>query len=330
MNKNLAAFSILGASLLVAGYMLGPEPFRILIAPEPSPDVLAEPVPQEPKDATLLFVGDIMLSRMVELVTRAAGDYRHPFLLLADTLRAADLVFGNLESPISARGAKAGSIYSFRASPYMMEGISFAGFDALSFANNHVWDYGRDAFLDTLEFLGEKNISPVGAGKDYAEAHAPKVLEAGDARVAFLAYTSLLPESLGKPESVPAVAFPDPQKVKDDIARAKAQADIVVVSFHWGDEYQTKHNADQEARAHEVIDAGADLVVGHHPHVVQELEQYKNGYIAYSLGNFVFDQKFSEETMKGAMLKVTLKEKTITGAELLPIRINDSLQPDID
>ncbi|MEK7608043.1 MAG: CapA family protein [Patescibacteria group bacterium] len=293
----------------------------------PAEDLSIAEAPVLPKDATMLFVGDIMLSRMVGARIIEKNDFRYPFLLAAHTLRSADLTFGNLEGPISRRGKNVGSIYSFRADPYVLEGISFAGFDALSVANNHAWDYGREAFLDTLELLDEKRIFTIGVGKDFTEAHAPKVLTAGDARVALLGYTDLVFKTLGNPESVPAIARPDIETIKTDIVRAKQEADLVVVSFHWGEEYQTKHNATQEALAHDAIDAGANIVVGHHPHVVQELEGYNGGYIAYSLGNFIFDQSFSEETMQGAALRVLLRGKGIAGAELVPIEINESFQP---
>lgn len=325
--KRAIAFLIVAAALFVGGYIVAP-PKSELISPakeEPKPEA-----PAAPKYATMLFVGDIMLSRSVALRMREHDDMLYPFRLAADTLRAADITFGNLENPVSLRGVKVGSIYSFRANPNVLEGVSFAGFDALSVANNHMWDYGREAFLDTLDYLKEEGILAVGGGKDYEEAHAPKVLTAGDAKVAFLGYTDLISKTLGKPESAPAIARPDIETIKADIARAKEEADLVVVSFHWGDEYQTKHNTEQEELAHEVIDAGANIVVGHHPHVVQELEGYNGGYIAYSLGNFIFDQPFSEETMKGAVLEITLKGKEIADAGLLPISINDTFQPSFD
>jgi poly-gamma-glutamate synthesis protein (capsule biosynthesis protein) len=115
--------------------------------------------------------------------------------------------------------------------------------------------------------------------------------------------------------------------VARDIRNAKALADIVVVSYHWGDEYETRHNADQEKRATAAIDAGADLIIGHHPHVVQEVVPYKHGYIAYSLGNFVFDQNFSPDTSWGLTLKVTVKDKKIVSVEEVPVTFNKTYQP---
>lgn len=108
---------------------------------------------------------------------------------------------------------------------------------------------------------------------------------------------------------------------------ANQQGDLVVVSFHWGDEYQTKHNQKQEQFAKAAIDAGADLIIGHHPHVVQEVEQYKDGWIAYSLGNFVFDQNFSKETTQGLVLKVKISGGKITNIDKQPITISNSFQP---
>ena len=122
---------------------------------------------------TLLFVGDIMLSRSVGAVMRKENDFAHPFRLVADTLRKADIAFGNLEGPISVRGEKQGSIYSFRADPRVAEGLTLAGFDVLSLANNHSMDWGRDALQDTRTTLEDNDIKPVGAGMDERQANEP-------------------------------------------------------------------------------------------------------------------------------------------------------------
>ena len=276
---------------------------------------------------TLVFVGDIMLSRGVGRMMEKKNDWQYPFLKIKDTLVEADLLIGNLEGPISSKGVKVGSIYSFRADPRAVVGLADAGFDVLSLANNHLWDYGRDAFNQTLDILREANIDYIGAGIDYPEAHQALVREVKRTKVAFLAYTDLVPISITKENSKPAVAFLDLKQIIPDIAKAKTLADLVVVSFHWGNEYETKHNQKQEALAHAVTDAGANLVIGHHPHVVQEVEKYKDGYIAYSLGNFVFDQNFSTDTRSGLILKVTVKDKKIEKVEPQKIKFTPTYQP---
>ncbi len=277
--------------------------------------------------ATLLFVGDIMLSRNIGKLMVKNNDWSYPYKLISDTLEEADLLFGNFENPVSDRGVLSGSIYSFRVDPRAMPAFKEAGFDVVSFANNHVWDYGHDAFVDSLDILNSHGITPVGGGVDFDQVHTPVVKEVKGTMVAFLAYTKLLPAFLGHKDAAPAVAYPDIDQIRLDVDAAQKVADIVVVSYHWGDEYETSHNAEQGALARATIDAGADLVIGHHPHVSQEIEQYKHGYIAYSLGNFIFDQNFSKDTSHGLMLQVQIKKKSIVSVEGIKVNFNSTYQP---
>jgi len=264
------------------------------------------------KKAELVFVGDIMLSRNIGKTMKEKDDWTYYFKNVRDVLASADLAFANLESVISSQGTLMGSIYSFRADPRAVEGLSYAGFDVVSLANNHVWDYGGIALSDTFDVLKSVDIGYVGAGNSYAEAHTAVVKDVKGMKIAFLGYTNLIPHGVTGVDSRPAVAFIEMDTISRDILKAKESADIVVVSYHWGDEYQTTHNAFQERIAHATIDAGALMVIGHHPHVVQEVESYKDGLIAYSLGNFVFDQNFSTDTREGMLLKVTLMDKKIS------------------
>lgn len=278
--------------------------------------------------STLIFVGDIMLSRAIGAHMAKNGDWSYPFMAVEDSLKQADLTFGNLEGPLSTRGERVGSIYSFEADPQSVEGLVNSGFDVLSIANNHIWDYDAPAFEDTLKTLADNGISPVGGGYSFEIAHTPVVKDVNGTRVAFLAYTDLLPSFLGKDVPGPSVASPDDVvKMSSDIRDAGSLADIVVVSFHWGEEYQTVHNAAQEKLAHAAIDAGADLIVGHHPHVVEDIEQYKGKYIAYSLGNFVFDQNFDADTRHGMLLTVTLRDKKIVSVTPQEVRFTETYQP---
>lgn len=279
------------------------------------------------KTSTLLFVGDIMLSRGIEHITKKNNNWRYPFLKISDFIKNADLAFGNLEGPISKNGTKVGSIYSFQADPRSIEGLLYSGFDVLSIANNHIWDYGKEAFVDTLKILKDNGISYIGGGLSHEEAHQPIIKETKGTKIAYLGYTNLLPSSLGVRNAKPAVAFPDKDQIILDVQKAKTLADVIIVSFHWGDEYETRHNSFQENLAHIAIDAGANLVVGHHPHVVQEVEKYNGGYIAYSLGNFVFDQNFSEDTKSGLLLTVVIKNKKIDELKKHKIGFTSSYQP---
>lgn len=293
-----------------------------------SPKDTQIPDMSEPK--TLVFVGDVMLSRHIGKIMANGDDWRFPFQYVRDFLRSADLVFGNLEGPISGRGTNQGSIYSFNADPYAVQGLTDAHFKVMSVANNHILDYGPQALLDTLSVLKVAGIAPVGAGVDYASAHTSVIETVGDTRIAFLGYTNLLPASVGEKDATPAVARPDEETVRRDIGIVKQDADMVIVSFHWGDEYRTAHNAWQERMAHAAIDAGASLVIGHHPHVVQEVENYNSGYIAYSLGNFIFDQNFSPDTSKGLLLEAFVKDKKVTGIKTMNVSFNAAFQPIIE
>lgn len=280
------------------------------------------------QEATLLFVGDIMLSRNVGKLMREKNDPHFPFLKVASTTAAADIAFGNLENPVSERGVRSGSIYSFRADPASTtEALLFAGFDVVSLANNHIWDYGRQAFIDTYEVLEKNGIGAAGTGPDYEWAHRSVIRSVGTTDVAFLAYTNLLPKWLGLASSTPVAARYDDDTLKADIVKAKEAADAVVVSFHWGVEYDTTHNQEQERVAKLAIDAGAKIVVGHHPHVVQEVEEYNEGLILYSLGNFVFDQNFSKDTRRGLAVEVKLLGTDIAEFAKREVAFTKDFQP---
>lgn len=270
------------------------------------------------KTVTIMLTGDIMLDRGVEYMIekQGKGDFRFPFLKIADYLKKADILFGNLEGPISDKGTKVGSIYSFRATPQAIEGLTFAGFDVLSLANNHAFDYGREALEDTVSRLKEMGIEAVGLG-------TPLIKEIKGVKIAFLAYTNSGLPSWG-------IGWADQnnlEEIKKEIEETKKATDILIVSLHAGEEYQKTPDQFQTDFSKAAIDAGADLVIGHHPHVVQKSEKYKDKWIFYSLGNFVFDQSFSGETMKGLSLEVIIENKKIKGINQKEVKINNYFQP---
>jgi len=278
-----------------------------------------------PRERTLLFVGDVMLSRGVGERMRSEKDWTFPFQQIADTLAAADLTFGNLECPVSDKGRNQHHLYSFRADPRVIEGLNRAGFDVMSIANNHIYDWGTPALLDTQQRLRDAGILPVGAGANDLEAHYPVLLDCGGVKLAFLAYVNIAPKEATAAPGKPGVAWLDPDRVMADIRFARPLADLVIVALHWGVEYAVQPQREQVELARQMIDAGADLVVGGHPHVVQPLEQYNGRWIAYSLGNFVFDQK-SPGTHRGLMLKVKITGKQISEVIPAPIDIDRSFQ----
>lgn len=295
---------------------------------------------KEEKLLTMVFVGDIMLDRGVEAIVNNYDNYRYLFLKTVDILRNADLAFGNLEGPISDGGKKNGSIYSFRFEPQAIEGLKFAGFDVLSLANNHILDYGREAFVNTISILKENNIGVIGAGENYLEANNPVIFnlsrfnlnsDNSDVMVAFLGYALMNPKSYEANKDYSGTSSFDLERVKNEVKMLKMAgiADIVVISFHWGEEYENRSNKKQQEIGRALAEAGADLIIGHHPHVVQEIERYKNSWIAYSLGNFIFDQNFSEETMSGLILKAGIQNKKIKNVEPIDIKIDTNFQPRI-
>ncbi len=285
---------------------------------------------QEDNTVTLLFGGDVMLSRAIGELMEKQNNWSYPFMHIASTLKDADITFVNLEGPIALSGTKKGSIYSFRANPKSIEGLVASGVDVVSIANNHMWDYGREAFLETLAHLDTAGIVYTGGGHTFKDAHTEKVFRIGTTTIAYLAYTPLLPTFLGAGSATPAVAFPTKEQLQEDIERAKGTVDVVVVSVHFGTEYKMTHDAYQEKLAHEIIDYGADLVIGHHPHVVEDIEMYKGKYIVYSLGNLVFDQNFSKETSRGLLVKVYIKNGHVSALDQIPVVFTKTYQPKVD
>ncbi len=289
-----------------------------------------EEVEEEPQEYTLLFTGDIMLNRGVKHMVKTHGeDYTFPFLKIKDTLSDADILFGNLESMISDKGRDVGGIYSFRAKPEAMEGLVFAGFDIVTLANNHTFDWGREAFEDTMKRLSENNILYTGAGFNEEESHSPVIISLDDNfNVGFLGYTEFLFPSAMATSERSGVTTLTKENMERDIKKAKEEVDFLVVTFHYGTEYQKTPNRNQKIWSEGAIDFGADIVIGHHPHVTQPVEVYSDKYIAYSLGNFIFDQYFSEETMKGFMLEVKFIDNNIAEINKIHYKLNEFYQPE--
>lgn len=279
----------------------------------------------------LAFVGDIMLDRGVKnkILSNGGGDYDFPFQFVRERLSAYDILVGNLEGPISDKGKDQGSLYSFRMDPLSARALASAGFDIMSLANNHFADWGAEAMADSFDWLNMANVGYVGAAMDDQSAYTSKIKILGNGtKIAFLSFSDI--DGSYNKNTGPVIASAENEKIKQSINIANGVADITIVSFHFGDEYNLNPNEVQKRLAHMAIDEGADLVVGHHPHVVQPIEQYDGGYIVYSLGNFVFDQKFSDDTMKGALLEVVIGARSILGVNLLGVHLNDDLQPIFD
>ena len=182
---------------------------------------------------------------------------------------------------------------------------------------------------DTFQNLKNAGIIFSGGGNNKEEAYEVKTILKDDTKIAYLSFSEFGKGYLEATDSFAGIAVISDEKLKSGIEKAKNENDIVIVSFHFGEEYKKEPNNDQKRIARKAIDYGADLIIGHHPHVVETIEKYKDKYIAYSLGNFVFDQHFSKETMEGLALKVTMEDKKITNVSSDKIVINKYYQPEL-
>lgn len=294
-------------------------------APTPMPTI--EPV------TTLLFTGDLIPARCSYTQIAATGDWTSPFQPLRDTLTAADITIATLDSTISPASVPIGCTPTFNLAspPEALDGIAYAGYDVISHAANHIKDCGNvdcgdQAMLDTIAALRARGIQPVGSGPNIAAARAPVVVERSGTYFAFLAYDDIAPYYHAD-ETYGGAAPMDEATIAEDIANARKVADIVVVMPHWGVEYVADPSERQRSFARTAAAAGADLIVGNHPHWVQAHEQIGETFVAYALGNFVFDQDWSLETSQGAMLEVTFRGKKLTSTRYTPIHIYDQYQP---
>lgn len=274
----------------------------------------------------LVAVGDVMLSRTVEERMELYGA-SYPFAATADLLRSADIAIGNLECPLTLVGEPIDKRFTFRAHPRYAAGLDWAGFDVLNLANNHLLDFGREGLAETIEALETNHLAYVGAGVSYQDAHRPLIVEVKDRRVAFLAYAASRWKGSSEVPTQDEIAFADLPVIQEDVQQAGEQADLVVVMMHVGTEYQEYPDAEQLAVSRAAIEAGACLVIGHHSHVVQGAAPYLEGFVAYGLGNFVFDIDIIEPAREGIILRVLLGAEKVETAELVPVRIVDGVQP---
>ncbi len=304
-------------------------------SPQNSPQELGEKptlkiTPEVNESVSLIAVGDISFSRSVERVIKSQNNnYDYPFLKVADFLKTGDIVFGNLETPITpGREIQSGEML-FRSNPQVAEALKKAGFTIVSLANNHTPNFGEKGLLDTFNYLENASIKYVGAGRNEEEAYRPVFLKIKGLNFAFLAYndTDVVPSFYEAEKNHPGTAFMRLEKMTQVVKEAKTKADFVIVSIHSGNEYVNQPNNSQISFAHAAVDSGADLVIGHHPHVVQKMEQYQGKYIFYSLGNFVFDQMWSRPTRQGLMVKLDFSRQKLENISFFPVIIENFCQP---
>jgi poly-gamma-glutamate capsule biosynthesis protein CapA/YwtB (metallophosphatase superfamily) len=290
-----------------------------------------------PPVITAIAFGDVLTSRTVDRKMVAAGDFRSPWRAVGQALAEADLAFGNFEGTIAQNAQPRAGGTSFVSRVGVIEGFTFAGIDFLSLANNHVGDFGARTLIETRTLIRKAGIATAGAGADEAEAREPAILERHGVRFAFVSFNAIVGPPVATAEDPGAVWIhmapwnpfrrSELDKVAATVREAKQKADVVIVYPHWGQEYTAKPNADQVRVAHALIDAGADMIIATHPHWVQGAEIYKGRLIAYSLGNFVFDQTWSTETEQGAALELVFWGPRLVGASFVPVQIEDAHRP---
>ncbi|AJY73392.1 CapA family protein [Paenibacillus beijingensis] len=276
-----------------------------------------------PKGETvrLAFVGDIMMGSSVEKLMRQKG-LEYPFEGALSYLQGPDLTAGNLENPITKRGVPAqNKSFVFKGSPDLLPPLKQAGFDVVTLANNHTLDQGTEGLFDTMKYLDEAGIPHVGGGHNDTEAFAPEYLETKGVKVAYIGVSRVVPETSWKADKYrPGVAETyDSTRAVAAIKEARKRADLVVVMVHWGVERQDYPVQHQKTLAHTFVDAGADLVIGSHPHVMQGFEYYKNKWIAYSLGNFIFNNTSNVKTKQTGVLDAVCSKDGQCGLQLHPM-----------
>ena len=270
---------------------------------------------------TISAVGDIMLGGTSEPVLSEHG-YDYPFARVKHLFNESDVIIGNLEGPLTHQEIPySDKEYLFKTPPELVApALKNAGFTLLNLANNHIMDFGVPGMRDTIEALRNSGMQSVGVGSNLTEARKGIVISVNDKNIGFLSYSLTFPKSFWATDTRPGTAFGHEHQIRSDVKRLKAKTDLVVVSFHWGREKSSELREYQPILAHAAIDEGASLIIGHHPHVLQAVEQYKHGVILYSLGNFTFGS-YSQAASTSVVANISYKENIFASLELNPIKV---------
>lgn len=262
----------------------------------------------------LIAVGDISLQTQ---------NNRPPFKNVRHVFQGKDILFGNLETVLSNQGRKTEQAVLLHLPPEKVKYLKDAGFDVLNIANNHILDLGAEGFKDTLDTLSKSGLTFIGASNsEYGSSYT--IVEKNGIKLGFLGYT------IGRfnvPQGISINKLKE-SKILIDIESIKEKSDIVIVSLHWGTENAFYPSPKQIDLAHRLVDHGATLILGHHPHVIQGIEEYKNGLVAYSLGNFQFDPKLSQSKTNDSMiLSVNFNKAGVKDYNVLPMVIDADFLP---
>lgn len=277
-----------------------------------------EDIKQNPK-LTVFAAGDIMLDRTMLLLAQKYNDFGYAFGLISSTLKEADLRVANLEGPIttntSISNGTGGVRFSFTFSPKVVDPLK-QNFDIVSLANNHTTNFGFEGLKQTRKFLDDGDVFHFGDPTNQT-GNISTIVERNGIKIGFVGYHQLVETGF--------------DNVITEVKKIRSEVDLIIAYPHWGIEYVTNTpSLLQKKEGHAMVDAGVDIVIGTHSHVIQPIEKYKDKPIFYSLGNFIFDQYFSLETMQGLMLKISLEKSAmdIQGQiQLVPVHINKQSQP---
>lgn len=308
-NKTSGADSLTGQQYVYAGKLRREFQFNCQLEGYQASAQATPPAPRlQPTKATssvqLVFAGDMALDDTAGRFIAEGGDPLAPF---ADWLDSADIRIANLECVVATEGSAEGKIFTFRAHPRVLP-VLRRHLDAVTLANNHSGDFGRAAFVQMLGLLQDAGLQQVGGGRNLREAHTPLIIERKGLRIALLSYVEFMPRSFEADTDAAGVAWSEDEQVRYDIAQARSRygANLVIPFMHWGWENELVANSRQRQLAHAMIDAGADAVVGGHPHVTQDVETYRGKPIVYSVGNFIMKETDNDNQRRAWMLRLEL------------------------
>lgn len=269
---------------------------------------------------SLVFAGDTTLDDAPGALIERGGD---PLAKVAHLFQGADIRLVNLECVVSTIGSPGDKVFTFRAHPRVLP-VLRRHVDAVTLANNHSGDYGREAFADMLGLLERAGIAQTGGGRNLAEAHQPLLIERQGLRLALLSYNEFMPRSFEAGHDAPGIAWSEDEQVVDDIAlaRTRHRADLVLVFMHWGWENEPAANARQRELARRMLHAGADAVIGGHPHVTQDIEIHRGKPVIYSVGNFVMKETDNEAQRQGWVLQLGLDREGVSSLRTHPVRLD--------
>jgi len=274
----------------------------------------------------LVMVGDIMLDEEPGKLVAAGGD---PFAFCATFLQQSELCVGNLECVVATGGTKVDKSFNFRAHPRCLP-LMQKYFGAVTVANNHSGDFGKDALAEQFDLFETAKFPYFGGGRNRKQAHRPFIFERDGAKIALLGFNEYRPREFEAGDSTAGVAWSTDEEVVADIQAAKRVADVVIPFMHWGQEGEDEPNGRQRSLARAMIDAGADVVVGAHPHRTQGVEYYKGRLIVYSLGNFVFNGFDEGPARRGWMLRLVLAGGKLVSWSTLPVHMDEQGRPHVE